>query len=69
MDKTNSYSAFFYIAGLPHFVACCIAQGIRFVKEETTDDNEDISKMLNDKLVVMSSNREAKELLRLETPV
>jgi len=25
--------------------------------------------MLHDKLVVMSSNREAKELLRLETPV
>ena len=69
MDKTNSYSAFFYIAGLPHFVACCVAQCIRLVKEETTDDNEDNSKMLNDQLVVISSKREAKELLRLETPV
>jgi len=69
VDKTNSYSAFFYIAGLPHFVACCVAQCIRLVKEETTDDNEDNSKMLNDQLVVISSKREAKELLRLETPV
>jgi len=69
VDKTNSYSAFFYIAGLPHFVACCIAQGIRFVKEENTDDNEDESKMLNDELVVISNKLEAKELLRMETPV
>ena len=69
MDKTNSYSAFFYIAGLPHFVACCISQGVRFVKDRTVDDNEGKSKMLHDQLVVISSEREAKELLRLETPV
>ena len=69
MDRTNSYSAFFYIAGLPHFVACCVAQYIRFVKEQNADNDENKSKLLNDQLVVISSKLEDKELLRLETPV
>ena len=72
MDKTSSYRGFFYIAGTPHLLACCIAHGIRYVEGQTAEDKE-ITKRLHGNEVMELQNdyetKEAKELLRLETPV
>ena len=72
MDKTNSYSAFFYIAGTPHLLACCIAHGIRYAGEEDNDDKE-VNKMLNSSEIKGTDSdyeiRGTNELLYLETSV
>ena len=72
MDKTNSYSAFFYVAGTPHLIACCIAHGIRYAKAYDNEDKEVNKRLNNSEIKATDSDYDIKgtnELLCLETSV
>ena len=68
MDKTKSYSVFFYLAGVPHLLAFCLVQFLRCFTVQITDEGD---QAINERLNENETDVDLPhwQLLHLETPV
>ena len=73
MDKTQSYIAYFIVAGTPHLLACLVLFALRFMKKESQFKVGDIETRLNlennSDVQQKETDKDCENLLRMETPV